>query len=223
MGKKNKLVSPTLRLQLSTCILSIDRGEFDEDTIRSTFIHIREHAISGSLTREIGDFFAHPERDRGLAHSRIAPIVDAFDRFSRGESVSITIKAISHRAILDDLNTNLAKLGVMTVEEERYLDSALTLFLAMQGMRVALNPSRIVPLSFAVLGNEIAVLCHARGGNNDVVFPVFSMPNFAGFKTVINPAPLAEGWPLIRLRRVNGTRELYQEAMPIVVDFNKET
>jgi hypothetical protein len=44
----------------------VKNGEFDQETLGSLLVAAREYAPKGSPSREIGDFIAHPKRDRGI-------------------------------------------------------------------------------------------------------------------------------------------------------------
>ena len=86
------------RAQIIQCINQIDSGTFDENTVRSLYIHLREPARArpSSLTREIGDFFAHPERDRGLVKNHIEPVVDQVVEKESGRPWKLEFREISH-------------------------------------------------------------------------------------------------------------------------------
>ncbi len=55
----------------------------DCDTIKSLIIDLRPCCPNGSIIRELGDFIAHPERDRGILHKNIANTFEGMVRFFR--------------------------------------------------------------------------------------------------------------------------------------------
>lgn len=52
-------------------IRAIENGTFDEDSIKLLLIEIREYIQDGTILREICDFIAHPERNKGICHKSI--------------------------------------------------------------------------------------------------------------------------------------------------------
>jgi len=49
----------------------IKSDKFDQETIKGLIISIREFSQTGRYTREIGDFVAHPQRERGLLFENV--------------------------------------------------------------------------------------------------------------------------------------------------------
>ncbi len=64
-------VNPKIIEVLSRRAQSIENGTFDEDTVKLFLIEIRDYLPGKSILREVADFVAHPERDRGLIHESV--------------------------------------------------------------------------------------------------------------------------------------------------------
>lgn len=47
-------------------LTEIDKGNFSQDTVKLLLIELREYVPKKSAIRDISDFVAHPERDRGI-------------------------------------------------------------------------------------------------------------------------------------------------------------
>lgn len=63
-------VSIKVKQGITGCLVKIEDGTFDEDTIRTLLILSREHVPMDSLIREIAHFVAHTERTQGMFHSK---------------------------------------------------------------------------------------------------------------------------------------------------------
>ncbi|MDB2550320.1 hypothetical protein N9X24_00445, partial [Rickettsiales bacterium] len=63
-------ISKKKRLDIEGILLEIQKNSFEENLIKSFLITIREN-ISNSLLREVCDFVAHSERDRGCCSEEI--------------------------------------------------------------------------------------------------------------------------------------------------------
>ena len=218
-----KFASPQLRTELARLTRELNGGSIDENAIRSLFILLREHTAGGSLTREIGDFIAHAERNRGIAHSLIEPTFNQILSHFRGEAPKPKFEAIKFEVIIEDLNKHLDSLGIEEIREHASLDAALTPFLSLQGSRVAISKEIVLPLSVAVRERHISIVCHCGAvEGRTVVFPVFEMPNYGKFSNFVHPDPYDERYPLLRSQQVDGRRQLYFEAVPLVIDMRNK-
>jgi hypothetical protein len=54
-----------IKTSIERRLSAIQSSQFDQDTIKLFLIEIREHLFKNSALKEIANFVAHPERDRG--------------------------------------------------------------------------------------------------------------------------------------------------------------
>ena len=113
-------MKPSLQSNIHRRISHIAAGTFKCDDVKLLYVEIRDFSDSGSITREIGDYIAHPrEKDRGLSHRRATEQYVAFKRMgdllsgrSPGESDVIHVRpAFTGPEIVKDLVSQLATNG----------------------------------------------------------------------------------------------------------------
>ena len=103
-----------LILRIEVMVKRINRDEFDQELIASLLIAIREKLPTGSLSREISDFIAHPLlKDRGQLWASVERVnkslIKAYDKakneingritIEKAFDVNIAIKAIEQALI----------------------------------------------------------------------------------------------------------------------------
>lgn len=62
----------------------IGGGTFDERDVLAFLILLRRHTPNDHLVRELGDFVAHRERDRGMLRRYLADVQRMFDGLAPG-------------------------------------------------------------------------------------------------------------------------------------------
>jgi len=94
-------------------VMDISEDRFSQDTIAALLISLRTTADKQSLTREIGDFVAHPVRDRGQVLNHLASW-NVQNIIEPGRTrIRIAIPAPKHGGILvDDMIDVLTALDV---------------------------------------------------------------------------------------------------------------
>jgi hypothetical protein len=108
----------------------IKDGCFDQDTLASLLVAVRQRAAKGGPTREIGDFIAHPSRDRGILLEHFESVklmVDGTEsnRITIGTTKQLHLsipQPLSPAVFIDDLGETLIKLQV---DEPRHIINAL--------------------------------------------------------------------------------------------------
>jgi len=116
---------------------AIASGEFDEDTVRTLFAALREHAPKNSVVREFGDFIAHRDKDRGPIHEYVAKTVEAMERQVRTNAGSFTIAPVHTVAALGaSLSHALAAFGRAPLSDARVNEVAVCLISLSQHVRL---------------------------------------------------------------------------------------
>ena len=159
-----------------------------------------------------------------MVHKYVQPIVNSFIEAAKGKASEIVIKAIEYERIIEDVNLELKALRVPALSLPR--EVLLVLFAAFQGMLIKLASSIDVRLGFFVLpqshGIEVCAAFHDPAHpSNQIVFPVFSMPNFCAFPEVM-PDLFQDGWSLVRVPFINGKLEAFQTHEMIEKDMPKK-
>jgi hypothetical protein len=118
-------MKPSLNYSIHRRIGQIASGNFRCDDIKLLYVEIRDFSSNGCITREIGDYMAHPrEKDRGLSHKRATEQYAAFRRMGDllsgrlpGESDIIHVKpAFTGAEIVTDLVSQLVANGFATAQ-----------------------------------------------------------------------------------------------------------
>jgi hypothetical protein len=114
-----KALSDKARTEIAFLFSKIRSGDFDQETVTCLLMAIREHADQGSLTREIGDFVAHPARDRGA----VLRLLSALRLQNVGGTLRVTIPMpFSGYEFPQELGNWMNKLGI---DESRRIDDAI--------------------------------------------------------------------------------------------------
>jgi hypothetical protein len=110
----------SIKSSLDKRIQRISSGTFSCDDVKLLYIDLRDFSAKGSITREIGDYIAHPkEKDRGISHKRASDQYTAFKRMGDllsgrcpGESDVIEVKpAFENDDIVNDIIVELSAQG----------------------------------------------------------------------------------------------------------------
>ena len=79
-------------------------GDYRYTDIKVLYINIRELSNFGSITREIGDFVAHNERNKGLVFDRIQKYYQALSPIIDGNSAILDVATpYSESEVIEDL------------------------------------------------------------------------------------------------------------------------
>jgi hypothetical protein len=217
------VATQALTIQVEACLMQLLSTHAGEDTVRSIYTHLRQMAEPNSITRDLADFFAHPERNRGAIRARIESMVSRIKTFDRGEVRELFEKPLTHLQIMQDLNRQIERLNLMPIRKEVLPEVSLLLFLSMQGTSVRLEDKTEVLLSIAIREPEIAVAFFIeRPSQLGLIVPVFSMPNYWKFENLArSELGTTKNWPILKTRIENGKRELFCQGQAIVIDFSK--
>jgi hypothetical protein len=94
--------------QINYCLKKIEADTFDQETIATLLINLRDFVPKDSFTRELGDFIAHPEKDRGIALSH----VEVFEMKTVNGKICMTIPLPTEGdTLIAELQTSVAALA----------------------------------------------------------------------------------------------------------------
>lgn len=218
-------MSAALKTRLVECTSRISALNFDEHDIRSLYQLLREAADPKGYTKEIANFFAHPEWDRGIIHKAIKPIITAFNNAGDGKAREISISPIRHIDILNDLNAELLRHGIPEIREEGFESVALIILVALQSCSVDLTENSKASIHLFVFDDKEIALCAFTPkflDSNGAIFPIISMPNTLGLPQFMMQ-PEREGNPILVASYKQGELHIAQVAEPIIVEFPRKT
>src|ERR1700733_7095223 len=106
-------LSRKLQSKAADCLRKISDKSFDQETLESLLIAIREASPKSSSTREMADFVAHADRDRGLVFEHLATFKIAGIQTKEGRRVCIyPSNSIDGYILIDDLASTVRALGL---------------------------------------------------------------------------------------------------------------
>lgn len=98
-------LSAPQRIRVTNVCMELFSGNINDVNVRSIYQLLREKAPAGCITKEIGDFFAHPEKDRGFLKKHVTKVAN---EFFNNKDISTKIPAVlSYEIIIEDINHNL--------------------------------------------------------------------------------------------------------------------
>src|SRR5574341_802438 len=108
----NEFVSARIR----KCLEIIGARRFDEFHVKSLLIDLREYVNANSITREVADFIAHPERDRGMNHKNInRMIIELKDHYIQKGDWLVTTTFLAED-VVTDISKELDILGFRHID-----------------------------------------------------------------------------------------------------------
>ena len=119
-------IPPKTKGEIGYYLDKIKQVQFDQETLTGLLMTIRESAKQGSLTREIADFIAHPERDRGIILGQIGQLKFGIDVVNGRQRMKIILPNPRDGAeLVKDLCATLKSIGEDTGPIERNHDGVL--------------------------------------------------------------------------------------------------
>lgn len=210
-------IDSTLKVRLFKTCCEIRSGSVNDSNVRALYGLLREHAHSKSLTREIGDFFAHPNRDRGIIKDRISGSVRKLIR--NGVSGFKMKPAITHNAILSDLNKSLAPFG-LSIPDSIGDAFCLVMFTPLSGSTISFKNGIRISLGIKLQANSmISQLAVVKKPiwEHCVALPVFTLPDVFGLPDYESLAPGTENAAALVVEFSNGILEVWQETPPVIM------
>jgi hypothetical protein len=153
---------------------------FHERDILSLLILLREHAARASPVRELSDFVAHREKDRGSLKTYVHHVVKYGEALIQKTSASLKIEVV-HSAddFCQSLNDVLRKFDLSSLTKDVSDDVLACIMSLLQDVRVFHNRREIGRLGLGRFNKELW-LCAAivmPPKNVHVVFPALIVPN----------------------------------------------
>lgn len=115
-------MSVKVKQAITKCLVEIQDCSFDEHTIRTLLIVLREYLSKNSLIKELAHFIAHPERNQGIFHKKVN------SRYTKLKLSKEQIqKLIANREIAQEISTEneysdfvLSAVGVNKIESKLF-------------------------------------------------------------------------------------------------------
>lgn len=203
-------IGSPVRIRVNNVMMAIFKGAINEDNLRNLYGLIREKAPKDSLTRDIGDLFAHPEKDRGVVKNLIKK--RAGDFFASTGTPLLLPPLKSYIEIIDNLNECL-KPYQQSLPKHLFQPFCLVLFNALQGAHILLG-DKIAHLGFGtIFGDGICLVALLKRDNENLYFPlkIFGMPNNFNFPEVSTLSPDNEHNALLVIEFEGGKLKYWQE------------
>ncbi len=216
-------MSGALQTQLFEHLREINQGDIDPQSVRSLYMLVRPYTAS-ALNREMGDFFAHPERNRGVFASIVKPIAEQIELAEQGKPHAFTIAPKTGSDLVRELNIDLQGHGSWPIADHLHAAFALVVFGSLQRSTIEISAGRVASLHLHVLGQKeihLNVYLPWANSGNGVLFPLCEMPNVFGLSQFL-PNPSEPGWPMLSIRFVKGKLEVWQSGDPLIIQMPKK-
>lgn len=157
--------------------------EFGEADVLSLLIMLRQYASAGSSVRELGDFVAHRERDRGLLQRYIQHVCDFRDAYLAGKAATL------HSAVIFDvpslgasLADTLGRFGLQPLNKPQVCDLLACAMCILQAVQLYDGKQPIGRLVLARTEAELLLLglVYVKQGSKrpiEFAVPALAVPN----------------------------------------------
>jgi len=158
----------------------ITEQKFHERDVLALLILLRGHSAVESPVRELADFIAHREKDRGALKKYVQHVVAYGQALANGTAAQLKIDPVfTAAAFRDSLNSVLAGLSIRVFPKERTDDVLACTMSLLQDVRLIHEKREIGRLGLARLAGDLwlsgSVIMQPKGVQ--VVFPVLIVPN----------------------------------------------
>ena len=173
MDAKETYLVADLHQRISSCA-------FHERDILGLLILLREHAVDPSPVRELGDFVAHREKDRGALKKYVQHVAAYLEAAAKKTPAQVKIEFVhSSAAFRDSLNAVFGRVGFPPLSTDLSDDVLTCVMSLLQDVRLFHNRNEIGRLGLGRFKEELwlcaAVVEPTKGVH--VVFPALSVPN----------------------------------------------
>ena len=153
---------------------------FHERDILGLLILLREHAADSSPVRELGDFIAHREKDRGALKKYVQHVAAYLEAAAKKNPAQIKIESVhSSAAFHDSLNGVFTRFSLPPLSADLTDDVLTCVMSLLQDVRLFHNRREIGRLGVGRFTSELwlcaAVMEPTKGVQ--VVFPALTVPN----------------------------------------------
>lgn len=155
------------------------QNNFDEKDIYGLLILIRGLSKSNSPVRELGDFIAHREKDRGYIKKYLLETKNKLDNLGK-KNTTIVIKTVfTAKEILNDLNNIFTLQKLTEINDKVANEIMLCIISLLQDVQIFNGKDVLGKLVIAMKYDVITLLGEIRLKNkaNNVVFPVLEGEN----------------------------------------------
>lgn len=172
-------LSKSYSQRVSSMLDAIVSGYFNEHSVRSLILDVRSFAPRNSLLREIGDFFAHPEkRDRGIIHARVLGTSVDLKRYfdilrgrTHGDRTEVEIRlCFKAEEVVDSLCSILVRSGLVIAPDQRLMhlfakrsELALCIMVLLQGAVFEIDALRATSFLAESHDHTVALMIVFRG------------------------------------------------------------
>lgn len=158
----------------------ITSRSFHERDILGLLILLRDHAADASPVRELGDFVAHREKDRGALKKYVQHVAAYLEAAVKRTPAQVKIEFVHSRAAFcDSLNAVFARFSLPPLPAHLGDDVLACVMSLLQDVRLFHNRKEIGRLGLGRFNNELwlcaAVVEPSKGVH--MVFPAFGVPN----------------------------------------------
>jgi len=134
----------------------INARSFHERDILALLILLRQHAPDGSAVRELSDFVAHREKDRGSLKKYVQHVVAYGEAMQTGKAARVEIDVVFSAAdFADSLNTVLRKFALGALEREVTDDVLACVMSLLQDVRLFHQGAEIGRLGLSRVQNDL--------------------------------------------------------------------
>ena len=155
--------------------------KFHERDVLTLLILLRQHCGSNSPVRELSDFVAHRERDRGTLKTYMQAVPKYCEAVLANKAASVEIRAVhSNAAFGDSLNTTLAKFNLPPLSLEMTNDLLTCVLSLLQEVQLFHMGAKIGQLALGRFRKDLWLLgAITMPGPKKipVIFPALVVPN----------------------------------------------
>ena len=195
----------------------IKNGSFEQEGLSLLLVALRNYITPTSLIRELGDFLAHPEKDRGLIFDCVrsnriegdtihASIVTEFDGYEMPRELGRVLKLLN-------VDTQASIEGIIEQRKEELLVSFLAI---LHNAKIVLPDKSSAVLRVMCFNSEI------DGREKDI--SVFAVTSEEAMIQILSTPLLGEEWctlaveeienaEYLRAARIDGKLELHQAVL----------
>ncbi|MGE3979577.1 MAG: hypothetical protein AB7F94_18630 [Nitrospira sp.] len=194
----------------------ITNHSFYERDILALLILLREHATDGSAVRELGDFVAHREKDRGALKKYVQHMNAFVEAAVKNGPAQMKVKPVySSAEFRDSLNTSFARFGLPQVSPDLTDDVLICIMSLLQDVRIVHRREEIGHLLLSRFASELWLFAVVMEPIKKVpvLFPALTVPN--RHCPVWDAQPLAAFSGLVEARFTEGRLRLSVNGDPI--------
>lgn len=159
----------------------IKTHRFHERDVLAFLILLRPHSVASSAVRELSDFVAHREKDRGSLKTYVHHVVTYAEALVTKKAAQLKIGVVhSAAAFRDSLNTTLAKFNLAPLNPDVTDDVFACVMSLLQEVRLFHKGAEIGRLGLGRLKKElwlVGAITMPGPKKIPVIFPTLVVPN----------------------------------------------